>query len=106
MNIPLRPNFAVIYRWRLKPGMEQQFIENWSHGTQVLLEHGSFGSRLHKGPDNIWYAYAQWPDAETRERAFALTADTPDDRKMQDAVEESFPALILEPVADYLLLPG
>jgi hypothetical protein len=104
VNTP-SPGLVVLYRWKLKPGKEQQFIDSWSRGTRLLLTHGSFGSRLHKGPEDTWYAYAQWPDAATREHAFALTSDSRDD-DMQDAIEQSYPPLFLEPVADYLVLPN
>ncbi|HXA46020.1 MAG TPA: hypothetical protein VNW52_00210 [Burkholderiaceae bacterium] len=99
------PQCVVLYRWKLKPGLEQQFIESWSQGTADLLLHGSFGSRLHKGSDGIWYAYAQWPSAEVRETAFANSPDTPVQEKLREAIDESFPPVFLEPVSDYLRLP-
>jgi hypothetical protein len=98
------PKCVVLYRWKLKPGMETQFIESWSEATADLLLRGSFGSRLHKGADDIWYGYAQWPSIAARERAFANSLDTPVQEKMREAIAESFPPIFLEPVADYLLL--
>jgi len=101
------PGFIVLYRWRLRPGSEASFIEGWSRITRLLRARGgSLGSRLHRGPDGIWYGYAQWPDAATRERAFALPDSDPEAaRAMKDAVAERFPELILDPVADFLVLP-
>lgn len=95
--------FVVLYRWRLKPGMEQQFSENWSSVTAYFLEHcGSLGSRLHRGADDLYYGYAQWPDTRARENA---SLDVPTEsawRSMKEAIEESFPEVILEIVEDYL----
>lgn len=99
----LEAGFIVMYRWRLKPGCEQDFVEAWSEVTQELLSHGSRGSRLHRGSDGIWYAYAQWPSAETRRRAFDAPRTIVDARvRMQEAVAEHFPEVTLEVTADFL----
>ena len=100
------PGFAVIYRWRLKAGMETQFIEAWSRMTELYVAHrGGLGSRLHKGPDGIWVAYAQWPSAQARSAAFAgQSLDPSAGARMQEAVAEAFEEILLEPVADYLIL--
>ncbi|MEP7157011.1 MAG: antibiotic biosynthesis monooxygenase [Betaproteobacteria bacterium] len=102
------PGLAVIYRWRLKPGMESQFVEAWSRITELYMAHrGGLGSRLHTGPDGIWYGYAQWPSAEARAAAFAgepLDADA--SVRMRAAVAESLGEIVLTPVADYLIAAG
>lgn len=102
------PGFAVIYRWRLKPGMEAQFVAAWSRITELYVAHrGGLGSRLHRGPDDIWYAYAQWPTAEARTAAFAgESLDATARQRMRDAVAESFDEIVLAPVADHLTLAG
>lgn len=105
MKNSLTPEFVVLYRWKLKTGMESQFVEGWSGVTALLRERGSFGSRLHKGPEDIWYGYAQWPSATAREKAFSTPANSPHFAKMHDAILESYPETILEPVSDYLVLP-
>lgn len=108
MNMKQRgPGFAVLYRWRLHEGKEQQFAQAWSRISELLLaERGSLGSRLHRGPDGLWYSYAQWPSAEAREQAFAQGSVDPEaTRQMRDAVAESFPELVLESVSDYMVLP-
>ena len=98
------PGLAVIYRWRLKPGMEAQFIEAWSRVTELYVaQRGGLGSRLHKGPDDVWYAYAQWPSGEVRTAAFSGEPLDLDAReRMHEAVAESFDEILLEPVADLL----
>jgi quinol monooxygenase YgiN len=102
----IEPRFAVIYRWRLKPGKEQQFVQAWSRMTEAYVRNcGALGSRLHRGPDSVWYAYAQWPDAAARERAFARNEESEARGLMDEAIAEKFPAIVLEPVADYLVSP-
>jgi hypothetical protein len=98
--------FIVLYRWKIKPGRESQFISAWSEVTAYYLENlDSLGSRLHRGSDGLFYAYAQWKSAEDRERAFA-GADTADAfERMTDAVAERFEPVILEKIADYLADP-
>lgn len=101
----LSPGFAVIYRWRLKAGMEAQFVEAWSEITRLLREQrGSLGSRLHQGPDGIWVGYAQWPNAAARAAAFATPVDADASARMRDAIAESLEEIPLTPVADFLAL--
>jgi len=98
--------FIVLYRWRLKQGMEQQFIENWSAVTQHYLQHsGSLGSRLHRGSDGLYYGYAQWPNSLARENASLDVRLELTWLHMREAVEESFPEVILETVEDHLRSP-
>lgn len=98
------PGLVVLYRWRLHPGSEASFVEAWSRITGLLhASAGSLGSRLHRGGDGLWYAYAQWPDDATRQRAFAQSIDAAASARMRAAVAASFPEVVLEPVADYLV---
>lgn len=97
--------FAVIYRWRLAPGKEGQFVDAWSRVTDFYVRHhGGLGSRLHRGDDGLWYAYAQWPDAATRERAFAREELADAHEAMRDAVAERLPPILLDPIAGSLAL--
>jgi len=99
------PGFVVIYRWRLHAGREPSFIAAWSTITELLRrDHGSLGSRLHRGSDGLWYGYAQWPSDGVRRRAFAAPVDPAASAQMRAAVAESLPELVLESVADYLVL--
>jgi quinol monooxygenase YgiN len=97
--------FAVIYRWRLRAGMEQQFQQQWSVSTQrILRDEGGLGSRLHQAEDGSWVGYAQWPDRATWEHARSLPSTDPEGRqRFLDAIEESFPPILLTPVADFLV---
>lgn len=101
---PVQPIFCAIYRWRLHPGTEEQFVRAWSRVTQLLRsERGSLGSRLHRGPDDIWYSYTQWPSAEAKVEALALPSVAPEAwQQLRDAIAESLPEIVLEPVVDHL----
>lgn len=65
--------FAISYKFTLtkpSPETEQSFVECWSAITEFFREKaGALGSRLHKGEDGAFYAYAQWPDKKTFEAA-------------------------------------
>jgi heme-degrading monooxygenase HmoA len=94
---------VVLYRWRVKPALETQFIAAWSRLTQLLHEfHGSLGARLHRGPDGLWYSYAQWPSAKHRENARKSPLDPAASRMLAEAISEALPEVILEPVAGFL----
>lgn len=94
---------TVLYKWRLKPQLEQQFVDAWSEITAWYRENaGSFGSRLHRGSDGLWYGYAQWPSDEHRRKAFESIPTHPARERMKEAVEESFDEVRLEIAADLL----
>jgi hypothetical protein len=97
------PGFVVLYRWKLHPDKETMFVEAWSRLTEQLLLAGSLGSRLHRSADGTWYAYAQWPNEDTRQRAFAQELDPEARARLRSAVAESFPELVLESIVDYLI---
>ncbi len=95
---------VFLYRWRVKPGMAAQFIENWSIVTaHYRATCGSLGSRLHRGSDGIYYSYAQWPSQETREKAVQDERAMAVYATMQEAIEEAFPDVPLEIVADFIV---
>ncbi len=93
--------FAVIYRWQVRPGFEEQFVDGWARVTRAIHAGcGSYGSRLHRASDGTWVAYARWPDAETREQC-----DPGEDegaRLMREAVLEAFPEITMGVVEDLL----
>ena len=96
--------FIILYRWRIKAGKEQQFIEAWAKATSYFLENcASLGSRLHRGSDGCFYAYAQWKSEADRENAFTNSPDLDAGTKMMDAIEERFEPVILEKLSDYLI---
>jgi hypothetical protein len=99
--------FIVLYRWRLRPGAEQSFIEAWSRVTDLLIARGSLGSRLHRGSDGVWYSYAQWPSSQARDDAFAgEPVDPKSIEQMREATAERLPEIVLDSVSDYILPLG
>lgn len=98
------PGFIVLYRWRIRPGFEDDFREAWSEGTRGLLKLGSLGSRLHVGDDGIWYSYAQWPSDSARQAAFQQPFMSDESREqMLTAIEENLPEVHLAIEVDELL---
>ncbi|MEZ6023539.1 MAG: antibiotic biosynthesis monooxygenase [Hyphomonadaceae bacterium] len=100
--------FVVIYRWRVIPGREAQFEAGWRAGTEAIAaEFGGWGSRLHKAEDQVYIAYAQWPDKATWEKAMESRMRHSDDAARQqyrDAIEPgSFETLFAMPVVADLL---
>jgi quinol monooxygenase YgiN len=62
--------FAVIYRFNVRHGFDEQFQSAWAERTrEIQAQHGGLGSRLHRSPDGAWIAYAQWPDRATWDAA-------------------------------------
>ena len=96
--------FIVLYRWRLVSELEDIFIGAWSEVTKFYLENcDSLGSRLHKGDDGIWYAYAQWKTSEQRKKASEKSSELKTAfKKMNKAIEERFPEVLLDARSDFL----
>jgi len=100
--------FAVIYRWRVIPGLEAQFEAGWRAGTEAIAaEFGGWGSRLHQAGGGVYVAYAQWPDEAAWKRAMETRMHHSDDearRKYREAIEPgSFETLFSGPVVADLL---
>lgn len=98
--------FAVIYRWRLKPGSEEGFVHDWRTITlEFLHSQGSLGSRLHHCEDGTWVAYAQWPNRKAWEDASVMGKDCVlASEGMRDAIEERFDDLPLIPTEDWWVM--
>lgn len=94
--------FAVLYRWRLVPRSEAAFTESWAAVTEALKARGGRGSRLHKAEDGTYWAYAQWPSAEAREKAFSEPLAVTSVRPMSEFIAERFDEIRLEVIADLL----
>lgn len=60
--------FSVVYEFAVLERNEGEFKKVWHELTLLIKEtRGSLGSRLHKDTmrNNVWIAYAQWPNKET-----------------------------------------
>ena len=101
-------DFAVLYRWRLKPGAEDEFREGWRRVTLGILERcGSFGSRLHQADDGTWVAYARWPSAAARDACSeGPPVDPEGSRMMREASEFVYDEVVLTVVDDLLREPA
>jgi hypothetical protein len=87
--------FAVIYRFKLKPGQETKYIECWNKIASYFIEKmEAIGSCLHKGDDNLWVAYSRWPSKAARD------ASWPGD----DAPNEVLPSDIREAIQQMQLI--
>ncbi|MEM9415795.1 MAG: antibiotic biosynthesis monooxygenase family protein [Planctomycetota bacterium] len=97
--------FAVIYRWRLHRAREEAFIEAWAQVTHAIRDQcGGLGSRLHRGDDGVWLAYAQWPSRAMWDDASLTDPALQRARKqMREAIAETLPDIPLSPVADLLV---
>ncbi len=96
--------FAAIYRWRLKPGMEPQFIDGWERVTRAIHRScGSYGSRLHRCEDGTWIAYARWPDAAARDAC--EHGEDEGSRLMREAIAQDLPDIDAVIVSDLLAEP-
>jgi quinol monooxygenase YgiN len=97
--------FAVIYRWKLRAGMEQTFQEAWQVVTELIMaERGGLGSRLHQSDGGDWIAYAQWPSKGAWEKSRALGSVSPAaSEQMSAAIEESYDPVLLDLVSDLLV---
>ncbi|MHA6287745.1 GNAT family N-acetyltransferase [Maricaulis sp. CAU 1757] len=96
---------AVLYRWKLKPGREQEFSDAWEEGTrQIHLACKSYGAALHEGETGLFWSYAMWPDEETRKSCFADNDWFSLDcfQTMQDCVVERFEEIPLHVRKDEL----
>jgi heme-degrading monooxygenase HmoA len=96
---------AVLYRWRVDAANERAFEDAWAEGTRLIHEKcGSYGARLHKGEDGLYWSYALWPDEETRRRCFKESDVMQHESfaKMRAAIVESFDEIHLDPKVDVL----
>ncbi|MCF1191392.1 antibiotic biosynthesis monooxygenase [Mangrovimonas sp. AS39] len=58
--------FAVIYSFKVKPGLESTFERAWNEVTRLIKMHeGGLGAVLHKKCQQHYIAYMQWPDEDT-----------------------------------------
>ena len=92
---------AVLYRWKLKPGKEDEFSAAWARMAEVLCaECGALGSRLHTAADGTHVAYSLWPSREAWQLAQIHAPKSAARALMAAAIEERFPETHLEAVAE------
>ena len=98
--------FCAGYRFRVKPGCEDQLRDAWCELTELIHEHcGSLGSRLHVSSAGEYIAYAQWPRREMWENPAALPKAAIPVRERMLTACESIDTLYELAVTDDLLKP-
>jgi len=100
-----RVGLAVIYRWRVKPGLEEQCRKGWELVTQrYTAERGALGSRLHVAEDGTWVAYAQWPSRTVWQQAREMGPVEGSElmRDAKDPAAVDYPPIFLEPIVDHI----
>jgi len=99
---------AVIYRWRIVPGGEADFLAAWEATTHRLRdERGALGARLHRARDGRFVAYAQWPDRATWEASrSAGPVDPALAAQLESVVAERDEPILLELERDLLETRG
>ncbi len=95
--------FAVIYKFRVKRGMDATLVSTWTEITRLIYEHnGSLGSRLHLSGPNEYIAYAQWPSRDLWAASTAPPGSEQLRAEMRQACETIETLFELEPVSDLL----
>ena len=99
--------FAVIYRWEVVPGREEQFVVGWRRcSTRIKEQFGSYGSRLHRTDDGLYVSYGRWPTAEARDPYRAqLDFDPESFHMMRDAIARELPEIRMAIIGDLLEEP-
>lgn len=97
--------FCIFYQWRIHPDKHAEFTSAWEAITKHYAHnHGSLGSRLHHVSDDVFAAYAQWPDQAARDRAFDAD-DAPAAARaiMSECIAKRFEAIEMSVSSDRLL---
>jgi heme-degrading monooxygenase HmoA len=98
---------AVLYRWKLKSGKDEDFVAAWERHAQVLCtESGMIGSRLHKADDGTFVAYSYWPSRKAWEKAQVEPPKSAARALMAAAIDERLDDTHLELVAEQFVDEG
>lgn len=99
--------FIAVYRWSVKPGMEERFVRAWHDGTiAITRRYKSYGSRMHRDESGDFIGYAQWPSRAAWQVAWDAHFDHDDKESaaaFQDAIAHSHGPVLLMDVLDDLL---
>jgi hypothetical protein len=96
--------FVAIYRWRIDPEGEHDFVANWHRITRRGLAAGSGGSSLFRDAEGCWVAIARWESRQARDAAMRNLAGDAADAELSErarrAVLQRFPDQELDGVLD------
>ena len=100
--------FVAVYRWTVKPGMEDRFVRAWHAGTlRIIAIYGSYGSRMHRNENGDFIGYAQWPSRAAWEAAEKVHFKHDDEQAafdFNDSIENHGTVLLMDVVDDLLVL--
>jgi len=86
---------VYLYRWRLRPGRENDFKTAWATVTAALRQAGSDGSALFRASDGTWCGIARWPNREARDSVPDMPELELAQAAMADAIEQQVETLEL-----------
>jgi heme-degrading monooxygenase HmoA len=99
--------FTVIYRWRVKPGRQSDFMRTWRTRTDRIYDtRGSYGSRLLEEDDGTYCAIALWPSREAWAATEpALPDDFDDAQTFKDSIDEWLSTTTMSVIDDAWRIP-
>ena len=83
--------FSIIYSFEIHENKQEEFIHCWTELTNLIYKfEGSYGSRLHQVNENLFIAYAQWPDKKTFDQSGNKLPESANDlrKKMRECCSE------------------
>ena len=91
----------VVYRFRVRPGAEQTFVDAWTKLTEAALARvpGALGSALLRDPDDpgIYVAVARW---DSREAWQAFRSPPPLDAALSGVLLDTAEVVSVEPLEE------
>ena len=98
---------AVLYRWKLKSGKDEDFVAAWKRHVEVLsAESDLIGSRLHKADDGTFVAYSYWPSRKAWEKAQAEPPKSAARALMAAAIDARLDDIHLDLIAEQFVDDG
>ena len=93
--------FIAVYRFRLRPGVEDAFAKDWAEVTRRgIIEGKSLGSILGKAQDGSSVAIARWHSKKQRDDWFGSIPVDGARARLRAAIESSIEEIEVEVVAD------
>ena len=100
--------FAVVYKFKIHSGREDDFLNTWADLTEFIKKHeGGLGSRMHKVDATTFYAYAQWPSKEAWENSGGKLPDEALKTRdlMRQCIAEVSTEIKMDVIKDLLITP-